>query len=406
MLSQAAKKILDSRSYSWYRRTLEAQVMPYAFLDIELLDINIRDILDRCGSKTIRIASKSVRCRQTLRYILDSDPRIQGLMCYSGPEAVWLSEQGFGDLLLGYPVWERSLLQEICQAVNKGAEITCMIDSVAHVKQHQEVAASLNCQLNLCLDVDMSIKYPMVHFGVYRSPVRLKEEALKIWEAVKKAPNLKLTGVMGYEAQIAGVVDTHPINRMKNPLIRLLKSRSIPKIAKRRAEVVQALKDAGAPLTLVNGGGTGSLESTREEEAVTEITVGSGFYSSHLFDHYKSFKHLPAMAYAVEIVRIPQAGSYTAHGGGYVASGTPGLDKIPEVYLPKGAKLEKNEAAGEVQTPIHFTGKDSLALGDPIFLRHAKAGELSERFNQILILKDGMVVDQWPTYRGDGKCFL
>ena len=146
------------------------------------------------------------------------------------------------------------------------------------------------------------------------------------------------------------------------------------------------------------------MESTRAEVAVTEITAGSGFYASHLFDYYDNFKHLPAAGYAVEVVRQPQPGIYTCLGGGYVASGAPGVDKIPLPYLPEGARLHPNEGAGEVQTPILYKGQ--LKEGDPVFMRHSKAGELCERFNELLLVRAGKVIDRVPTYRGEGKCFL
>ena len=196
-----------------------------------------------------------------------------------------------------------------------------------------------------------------------------------------------------------------PGNAVKNMLIRMLKRRSIKKLAQRRDTVVSALREAGAELKVVNGGGTGSLESTREEACVTEVTVGSGFYASHLFDYYKDFQHLPAAGYAIEVVRQPQAGIWTCLGGGYVASGSLGKEKMPIPYLPKGMKLHKNEGAGEVQTPILYQG-DELHLGAPVLMRHSKAGELCERFNQLHLEQDGKIVDIVPTYRGEGKCFL
>jgi D-serine deaminase-like pyridoxal phosphate-dependent protein len=64
------------------------------------------------------------------------------------------------------------------------------------------------------------------------------------------------------------------------------------------------------------------------------------------------------------------------------------------------------EGAGEVQTPVRYRGSEKLAIGDPIFLRHAKAGELCERFAQLLLVQGGVVVETAPTYRGDGQNFL
>ena len=59
-----------------------------------------------------------------------------------------------------------------------------------------------------------------------------------------------------------------------------------------------------------------------------------------------------------------------------------------------------------MQTPICYTGGAALSLGDPIFMRHSKAGELCERFNTLLLVSDGAVVGEAPTYRGEGQAFL
>jgi D-serine deaminase-like pyridoxal phosphate-dependent protein len=249
---------------------------------------------------------------------------------------------------------------------------------------------------------------PVAHarFGVWRSPVRTPAQAVALAERVGDAEHLALDGLMGYEAQIAGLPDHAPGQGSQGPVIRRLKRGSRRRVARRRATVIQALARAGHRLRFVNGGGTGSLETTAAERAVTEVTAGSGFYSPTLFDHYDDFRHLPAAGFAIEIVRRPAAGVYTCLGGGYVASGAPGPDKVPSPYLPEGASLVATEAAGEVQTPIRYRGPEKLALGDPILMRHAKAGELCERFNHLVVIADGRVDDEWATYRGEGHDFL
>ena len=96
----------------------------------------------------------------------------------------------------------------------------------------------------------------------------------------------------------------------------------------------------------------------------------------------------------------------TLLGGGYIASGAPGWDREPEPWLPEGLKLDSQEGAGEVQTPVTGPGALGLRVGDQVYMRHAKAGELCERFDSLLLVRRGEVVDEVPTYRGEGRCFL
>ncbi|GCE45636.1 D-serine deaminase-like pyridoxal phosphate-dependent protein [Thermosporothrix hazakensis] len=394
-----------TRSYAYYREIFQGQRMPFAFVDLDLFDRNVRTALRRARGKQVRIGTKSVRSVALLRRLLEQG--CQGCLCFTAREAAYLASQGFDDLVIAYPVWHRDDIAEVAQAVKGGARITLMVDSVEHVRQAASVAEQQETQLSLCLDLDMSSSFPGLHFGSWRSPLRTPEQVRPVLDAIKNAPTVTLDGVMGYEAQIAGVGDATPGQALKNALIRTLKQRSIAEVARRRQELVSFVEGYyGRPLRFVNGGGTGSIETTCAEECVTEVTVGSAFYAPALFDAFHSFRYLPAAGYAIEIVRRPAPTLYTCLGGGYVASGAVGADKWPRPYLPRGARFDSLEGAGEVQTPIFYKGPLPLRLGDPIFLRHAKAGELCERFTHLLLVSEGQIVETVTTYRGDGQNFL
>lgn len=392
--------------YSYYKEVFKSKQMPFAYVDMDMFAENAAAIAKNAHGKNIRIASKSVRVSGLLEWLLKSNSVYKGIMCYTLPEAVFLSKRGFDDLLLGYPGWHPAQVKEVCAELKKGKIITLMIDSTEHVEHLEKIGKEENCVIPVCLDIDMSSDFPGLHFGVWRSSVFSKSDAVKVAEKIKQCPHVKLEGVMGYEAQIAGLGENAPGKAAMNTIIGFLKKISTKEIAKRRTEIVLELKKMGFQVRFVNGGGTGSMNTTGLENEVTEITVGSGFFSPTLFDNYKDFHYKPAAAYAVEIVRQPKKGMYTALGGGYIASGEVGLSKQPKIYFPEGAKLVGEEGTGEVQTPFVFDGKEQLKNGDPLFLRHSKAGELCERFNKVYLVSSGKITDEIPTYRGEGNCFL
>jgi D-serine deaminase-like pyridoxal phosphate-dependent protein len=396
----------DQHDYAYYQHIFRGRALPLAYLDLDLLDQNIRLIASRAGGKRIRLASKSIRCPAVLQRILAADPCFQGIMGFTAREAVYLSSQGFDDILLGYPIYQTQDIAAVAQATRTGAHITLMVDSLAHVQRIEQIAQQHGVNLPLCLDIDMSLTLPGLHFGVWRSPLQTPEQTRALIEHIIASPDVHLAGLMGYEAQIAGIGDNVPGAWIKNHVIRLLKHISIREVTERRAAIVELVKTCGGTLRFVNGGGTGSLATTREEPTVTEITVGSGFYSPALFDLYQDFRYQPAAGFAIEIVRIPGPGRYTCLGGGYIASGAVGPEKLPKPYLPPGTTLEPLEGAGEVQTPIRYSGSIPLKQGDPIFLRHSKAGELCERFTHLHLIADGAIVAEVPTYRGAGQCFI
>lgn len=392
--------------YDYLKQALARTKKPCAFLNMDALQKNMEAITKVAQNKKIRIASKSIRSVDVLKHILSSSPIFQGIMCFTAEEAIFLNEYGFNDLLIAYPIWDEQQLRDICNLVKKGATITVMVDCIEHIERLEMIALEENGKFLVCVDIDVSTNLYGLHFGVYRSPIKTVEDALYIIQRIVNSSYIKLDGLMGYEAQIAGVKDDDPNEKIRSTIIRMLKRRSSKLVVKKRQQIMEQIKKAGIVLRFVNGGGTGSLHETIKEASVTEVTVGSGFYYSHLFDKYEHFKLEVATGFAVEITRIPKENIYTCFGGGYVASGAVNQDKLPEIFLPQGATLTKNEGVGEVQTPIKYNGPIELQHGDPIIFRHSKAGELCERFHKLHIIKNGKIIDEFLTYRGEGKCFL
>lgn len=392
--------------YQYYKKIFEETAKPFGFVDFDLLDENIDKIISAASHKNIRIATKSIRSVSIIKYILKKHALFQGVMCFTANEAMYLLDEGIDDILIGYPIWDSEAVVKICKLHQQGKIMTLMVDSVEHVKHLNKIAQRFNITLPLCLDIDLSLEVPGLHFGVWRSPVRSVEDAEVVVQEIMSSSSVVLVGVMGYEAQIAGVGDNYPKRTTKNNMITLLKKQSIRRLVEKRAATIQMIESYGISLQFVNGGGTGSLHTTTNENVVTEVTVGSGFFSPGLFDNYRDFQFKPAAGFAIEIVRKPNVHLFTCAGGGYIGSGAVGTDKLPKPYLPENAQLVSLEGAGEVQTPIVYRGNTILMLGDPIFLRHAKAGELCERFNSLYCVSKGEIVNKVTTYRGEGHCFL
>ena len=390
---------MSSNSYIRYREALRKVSKPAAFVDLDFFDHNVRQVLERAGDKRIRVASKSIRCRALLDRVLQSHDRYRGVMAYHAREAVFLSRHGFDDILIAYPSCDSNDLDAVAEEVARGKRLTLMVDCPEHIALANRAAKAKKVQLPLCIDVDMSTKFPGLHFGVQRSGIRSATQAKALFGVIQQHDALRLDGIMGYEAQLAGLGDNMPGQFFKNQVIRLLQNRALPKVRALRAAVVSAIGIEN--LRFVNAGGTGSLETSSEERAVTEVTAGSAFYAPALFDGYRHFIHQPAAGFALEITRRPEPDIFTCYGGGYVASGPASKAKLPTPYLPEGAALLSNEGAGEVQTPVLYRGPLPLQIGDPVFFRHAKAGELCEHFRDLYLIKEGQVVDCVPTYRGD-----
>jgi D-serine deaminase-like pyridoxal phosphate-dependent protein len=398
---------------------------PFAVVDLDALWANARDLERRAAGKPIRLASKSVRCRSLQDRILARDG-FRGTLAYTLGEALWLASHGARDLLVAYPTTDRHALEALAGTVAQAASreqpgepeharahVTVLLDGAEQLELIAQAAEAASATLRVCIDVDAGWRAfgGRVTVGAKRSPVRTPEQAAALARAILDRGGLRLVAIMAYEAQIAGVGDSPAGRPFRARAIRALQARSARELAERRAAIVAAvaetLADRGQPpLEFVNGGGTGSVQGTAAEAAVTEVAAGSGLYAPTLFDAYSAFKLQPAAMFALPVVRRPGAGVVTALGGGYLASGPADAARLPQPHLPAGLRLDRQEGAGEVQTPLLGAAADGLAVGDRVYFRHAKAGELCERFNSLHLIESGQIVEEVPTYRGEGQCFL
>lgn len=401
--------------YEQLSALVRGEPLPLMVVDLDILDANTQRLarIAQAHGKRLRVASKSVRVPELLRQILRvGGDHFCGLMCFSAPEAQLLRSEGFDDLLIAYPSVQPADLAVLWELTQNGAVITHMLDELAHVEMlgrywQQRSNGGAARPLRLCIDLDMSWRPRGIHVGVQRSPVRTVEDFRRVLDAVLRRPELKLSGVMGYEAQIAGLPDQNPFAPLLNPVKKWIKQKSVIAVAAKRQAVAALLKQRGVDIEFFNGGGTGSLRTTSLEPWITEVTAGSGFLQSHLFDYYAGNENQPAFCFALQVTRSSQADHVTCQSGGFIASGPAHADKAPVPFLPAGLKSTSGEGFGEVQTPLVVppAWRGRLRPGDPVFFRPAKAGEIAERFNDYLLKRGERIVGRVKTYRGLGHCF-
>lgn len=380
---------------------------PLALVDLAAFDANAADLVRRAGGKPVRVASKSVRCRALLERVLARDG-FAGIMSFTLAESLWLARAGFTDILLAYPSADRDAFAELAADPKLAAAVTVMVDDAAQLDLIDAARGEGAETVRVCLELDTSLRKfgGRLRIGALRSPLHDPERMAELARAVTARPGFTLVGVMAYEGHVAGVGDAVAGRPLRSRAIRLMQATARKELAARRAEAVRAVRAVAPDLEFVNGGGTGSVESTAAEDAVTEIAAGSGLYVPRLFDNYTSFHGRPAALFAQPVVRRPGVGVVTVLGGGYPASGAPGPDRLPMPYLPEGLRYDPQEGPGEVQTPLLGSAADDLLIGDKVWFRHAKAGELCERFAELQLVEGDRVTATVPTYRGEGKTFL
>jgi D-serine deaminase-like pyridoxal phosphate-dependent protein len=377
---------------------------PFAIVDYDAFAANAAALVARAVGKPIRVASKSVRCRELLRDVL-ARPGWHGVMAFTLPEALWLVKTGVtDDALIGYPTAHRGGLAELAASDDLAAAVTLMIDSVDQLDLIDAVVPpDRRPTLRVCLDLDASWR-PLggrAHIGVRRSPLHSPESVGALAGQVAARHGFALVGLMSYEAQIAGLGDAPPGRPMYGRVLRVVQRRSLRDLLARRSAAVAAARQH-ADLEFVNGGGTGSVAATAADPAVTELTAGSGLYGPTLFDAYRAWRPSPAAYFATSVVRRPGPGLATVHGGGWIASGPGEPSRLPRPTLPPGLSLLSTEGAGEVQTPLAGAAADTLHPGDRVWWRHAKAGELCAHVDALHLVRGATIERPVPTYRGEG----
>jgi D-serine deaminase-like pyridoxal phosphate-dependent protein len=400
---------VPARSHAELEAIFAEVEAPFAFVDMDAMWSNGDAMLQRAAGKPIRVASKSLRCRALLERIHARDERFAGLMTFTLPETLWLAQHGFENLLLAYPTADSGALEELAlrSAANPDGAPIVMVDCVEHLDAIEAVLGGGAAPVRVCIELDASwwALGGRIKVGPKRSPVHTVAQAVELAREIERRGQVELAALMAYEGQIAGVGDRPPGRRLRGAAIRAMQRRSAAELAERRGAAVAAIREL-AELPIVNGGGTGSLELTGAEDAVTEIAAGSGFYAPTLFDSYSRFSLTPAAGFVLPIVRKSSDAIATALGGGYLASGSGDPSRLPSPWLPRGLELDSEEGAGEVQTPLSGPPARDLSVGDRVYMRHAKAGELCERFDVLHLVEGDEIVDVVPTYRGEGQTFL
>jgi D-serine deaminase-like pyridoxal phosphate-dependent protein len=377
---------------------------PLMVVDLDAFDANAGDLATRAAGKPIRVASKSLRVPALIQRAL-ATPGFRGVLGYTLPEALWLERQGIADdIVVAYPTVDRPALAELVASPSSASHITLMVDDAAQLDVVDSVRSSHAVRVRVALDIDAGLHIGGQHVGPKRSPLHDVEDAVRLARHVTQRDGFALVGVMTYEGQVAGVPDAVPSQRARSLVVRGLKAASLSQLAERRRLIAGRLAEL-ADLQFWNAGGSGSVQETAADPVVTEIAAGSGLLVPGLFDHYRSFRPRPAAFYGLPVTRKPTPAMATVHGGGFIASGAAGDDRAPIPWAPPGLRLTSLEGAGEVQTPLTGHPAALLRIGDLVWFRHAKSGELFEHTNSVRLLAGEELVDEVPTYRGCGHAW-
>jgi len=180
---------------------------PVAALHLDALRHNAHQLVRRAAGTPIRVATKSIRVRGVIEAIL-AVPGYRGALAYTLDEALWLADT-VDDILVGYPSADRAGILRLGRSPHLAAHVTLMIDNLAQLDLIDSVLPPGSREtIRVCLELDLAWHAPALgHVGVRRSLVRTVEDARALAIAIGARPGFRLVGMMGYEAQVAGIAD-------------------------------------------------------------------------------------------------------------------------------------------------------------------------------------------------------
>ena len=320
-------------------------------VDLGAFDANAHDLVRRAGGKPVRLASKSVRVPALIRRALAPEG-FAGVLGYTLSEALWLVEQGLtDDVVLGYPTVDRDALRRLTASEEAFAAITLMVDDVAQLDLVDACRTSEPRSGSPSTSTPACVSAPRTSVPGARRCTRPRRCSGSSGSLLGR-PGFRLVGVMTYEGQVAGVPDDVPTQRARSVVVRRIKAASMRQLADRRAELSARLR-ALVELEFWNAGGTGLARGDRRrprgDRARRRLRACS---PRHCSTTTPASRSLPATFFGVPVVRRPAQDVVTVAGGGFVASGAAGKDRLPMPWAPSGLALTGLEGAGEVQTPL------------------------------------------------------
>lgn len=422
------KEIYKPIDYPHWQKALKDTTFPAIAVDLAAFDLNT-DMLaayirENGDGKTVRIATKSLRVPELILRVLRRHPDVfKGVMCLSAKEAKLLQKLGIDDILIAYPTMQPSDLAILRTLHNKNTKISLVVDSVEQMQALDQTMEGVHNPFHVVIEVDMSLRLfnDLIHLGVHRSPIHSMDELRTLLQASRHFKNLKANGCMAYDAADAGLPDLDPHKPLLNPLASLVRNLVALNAKYLRDQIPAVFEEVGIKLEIFNGGGTGSVNrivkqknSTEvitspdaKKNDLTEVTVGGGLLCAYQFSNYSNlqgpFAFKRAVFFILQVTRKPQDNVVTCLGGGYVASGDPGWNRVPKPYLPEGLKLITTQACGEAQTPL--TGDKLPSIGGIVLFSPSKSGEIMEHFNECELVSENKI-EHVKTYRGYGVCVL
>ncbi len=234
-------------------QTLDALDSPQLLLDLDVLDANLARLLAACRERGVdlRVHFKSLKCGGLARYLAAAG--VRGFLAAKLNEAEVLADAGITDILIANQIVGPLKLRRLAQLANRVRLRVC-VDDAGNVADLAAAARAAGATLGVLVEVDV---------GMSRCGVEPGEPALALARRIRAEDSLRFDGLQGYDGHLQLLDD--PAEKRASCLAAL----------ERLVGTRRLIEEAGIPVAVVTGAGTGTWEYVAGYPGVTEIQPGS-----------------------------------------------------------------------------------------------------------------------------------
>jgi D-serine deaminase-like pyridoxal phosphate-dependent protein len=344
---------------------LNALDSPQLLIDLDVVDANMERMFAafRDCAVRVRVHFKSLKCAGLARYLASRGAT--GFLCAKLCEAEVLADAGLTDVLIANQIIGAQKLRRLVDLARR-AQVSVCVDDAGNVEEMARLAAAAGVTLGVLIEVDI---------GMGRCGVEPGEPALALSRRVHNRAGLRFLGLQGYDGHLQLLPD--PAERRAKCLEGLEQL-----IATRRL-----IEQAGIPVTVVTGGGTGTWEFVGSCPGVTEIQPGSFVLMDSAYHAVRPEFGCALSVLATVISRRPQW--YVLDAGSKAVArdfGTPVIKNRPQDRV---LKLSEEHTKVETKEP-------AIRVGDRVEIIPAHCCATMNLHRNCVAVHKGSVEALWP----------
>ncbi len=235
---------------------LEALDTPQLLLDLDVIDGNLRRMYGAGRERGVKVRThfKSLKCGGLACYI--SERGGDTFLAAKLNEAEVLADAGITDILIANQIVGPQKTERLAELA-KRVQLRVCVDQVENVDQLSRAMfrhAATGATLGILIEIDI---------GMNRCGVPPGEAAVALARRIGDSPGLRFIGLQGYDGHLQMIADAAERRaRCLEGLEKLVHTRRL-------------IEEAGIPVAVVTGAGTGTWEFVAGYPGITEIQPGS-----------------------------------------------------------------------------------------------------------------------------------